>query len=198
MSSAPKKALTILRKKGIFNLGDVRRAGISYSTLLRMMKRGVVTRIERGFYSVTGEEPIGSEGEYSLVKKRFGSKAVIGGLSALSYYGLIDEVPTQIWVLVPPETRSTEKKYRLLRTKKNLEAGIIKNKDYQIVSIERALVDGLVYSSKIGERIAKAAILRAIKNKLTTQSKIIEMAKKLDALTLVNKEWQSILAGLAQ
>lgn len=198
MSTTKKKALNALTKKKSFSVEDARRAGISHPTLSRMLKRGIVTRLARGLYSVAGEEPLGSEGDYSVVKKKFGSKAVVGGLTALSHYHLIDEVPMQIWILVPPETRSIDKKYRLLRTKKNLNTGVIKTNEYKIVSLERALVDGLIYSSKIGERVVKTAILRAIKNKLTTQGKIVEMAKKLKALKIIDKEWQSILAGLAQ
>ena len=191
-------ALQRLAAKGTFNLADARKAGLSHSTILRMLEREKVTRLERGLYAVSGNEPFGEEGDYSVVKKRFGPNAIIGGLTALSHYHLIDEVPSKIWVLVSPHIRTKERKYRLLRTKRSLTVGVIKEDDYQIVSLERALVDGLLYSSKIGERVVKTAILRAIKGKQTTQNKIFDMAKRLGALAVIDKEWQSILAGLAQ
>ena len=44
----------------------------------------------------------------SLLVSLFGNEAVIGGLSALSYYNLIEQVPLNIWVLTPPsKTKST-------------------------------------------------------------------------------------------
>jgi hypothetical protein len=55
-----------------------------------------------------------------------------------------------------------------------------------------------VFSPKIGEKVSKLAILRAIRNGLTTQQKIFEMAKKLELLPLLDREWQSILAGLSK
>lgn len=198
MHPTKKDALSRLSRKKTFNLDDARRAGISHPTLLRMVRSGVVSRLERGIYAVAGKEPLGDEGDYAVVKKRFGPTAVISGLSALSHYNLIDEVPTQIWILVPPGTRTTSGKYRLIRTKRDLKTGVIKEADYKIASPERALIDALVYSSKIGERVVKTAILRALKNKITTEERIFKMGRKLDALRLLDSEWQSILAGLAQ
>ena len=192
------KSLRLLAKKGTFRLDDARRAGISHTTVLRLVTQGIITRLERGLYAISGNEPIGEEGDYSIVKKRFGAKAVIGGLTALSHYKLIDEVPSKIWVLVPPEVRTRERKYRLLRTKRSLTIGTAKVQDYQIVTLERALVDGLLFSSKIGERVVKTAILRALRSKLTNQNKIFEMARRLGALSVIDREWQSILAGLVQ
>ena len=76
--------------------------------------------------------------------------------------------------------------------------GVIKKSSFTITSLERTLVDSLVFSPKIGEKVSKLAILRAIRSGLTTQQKIFEMAKKLELLLLLDREWQSILAGLSK
>lgn len=190
------KLLIPLKRKANFTLDDARSVGISHPTLLRLVKRGKVTRLARGLYSVAGLEPIGETADYAVATKKLGPKAVIGGLTALSHYELIDEVPTQLWVLVPPSIRTTDKKYRLLRTKRNLTIGIEKTAHYRIVSIERALVDALLYSTKIGLRIATTAIVRAIRDGKTTESKLFSIAKKLDALSVLESRWEIILGGL--
>lgn len=187
-----------LSKHSSFTLGEAREIGISHPVLLRLLSEGKVTRLQRGIYSVTGSELPGKEGDFSRANKKFGGKAVVGGLTALSYYRLVEEIPTKIWMLVPPTLRTIDKKYRLLRTSKDLNIGVLDEGTYRIVSIERALVDGLVFSSKIGERVAISAILRAIRTKRTTSQKLFEIAKALDVMPILNKHWQLILAGLTQ
>lgn len=185
-----------LSKQSSFTLKEANKIGVSHPVLLRLVREQKVTRLQRGIYSVTGSELPGNEGDFSRAHKKFDGKGVIGGLTALSHYHLVDEISTKIWILVPPTVRTVDKKYRLLRTTKDLNVGVRNFKNYQIVSIERALVDGLIYSSKIGERIVITAILRAIKTKKTTAQKLFEIAKKLDAMPILNKHWQLVLAGL--
>jgi len=181
-----------------FTISEARELGLSHPTLLALVSRRTVIRLERGIYAVSGSEEIGKEGDFSVANKKFSGQCVIGGLTALSYYQLLDEIPSKIWLLVPPHIRTTDRKYRLLRTKRNLSIGVIKKSSFTITSLERTLVDSLVFSPKIGEKVSKLAILRAIRNGLTTQQKIFEMAKKLELLPLLDREWQSILAGLSK
>ena len=197
VSSRDRKLKTISRN-GAFTLKEARAAGIPHATLLRMLKRGEVVRVERGLYAVPGKEPEGESGDYVIATRKFGKEVVIGGLSALSHYKLIDEVPTQIWVLVPVSVRTSDKKYRLLRTKRDLDLGTKEESGYRIATIERALIDSLIFVSKIGERVAKTAIVRALRKKLTTPKKLFKTAEELKALSNLEREWQSILAGLSQ
>ena len=187
-----------LSKLKSFNLSEAKKIGLSHPVLLRLVSEGKVTRLQRGFYAISGLEEEGSEGDFSIASKKFGDKAVIGGLTALAHYKLLDEIPTKIWMLVPPTVRTVDKKYRLLRTSKDLKVGVKDAGSFRIVSIERALVDGLIFSSKIGERLAITAMLRAIKSKKVKIEKVFEIAKKLDAMPILNKYWQLVLAGLTQ
>jgi predicted transcriptional regulator of viral defense system len=191
------KAIKRLSSKSSFTLSEADKAGLSHPEVLRLVKLGKITRIQRGLYSVSGNEPFGREADYQAADKKFKSKSVVGGLTALSNYNLIQEVPSKIWLLVPEEVRTTDKKYRLLRTKKSLNSEIIKKPTYKIVTVERALIDGLIYKTKIGERIVLTATIKALKEKITTEKKLFEAAKNIAALNILNKHWQVILAGLA-
>lgn len=188
--------LAKLAKLKSFTLSDFKELGMAHSTLYNLISQGKITRLSRGIYSVTGLEPIGSEGDYIIANRKLEGECIIGGLTALAHYKLLDEVPRKIWLLVPPEVRTTDKRYRLLRTYRDLSIGIIKKKEYKIVSLERALIDALVYISKIGERVAKKAIVKAIRTKQTSEKKLFEMAKLQGETRVLNKHWQSILSGL--
>lgn len=191
-------AIQQLSQSVTFGLKDAARVGISRTTVARLVGSGVFTKIARGVYSVSESEPLGDAADFAIACKRFGPKSVIGGLSALVEYNLTEIVPQQIWVLVPPTVQASDSHYRLLRTKRDLSEGIISKDGYRITSIERTLVDALIFVSKIGELNAKTAIIKAIRQKQTSQKKIFQLAEKIDALPILDKHWQSILAGVTQ
>lgn len=191
-------AIRKLSRVPTFNLGDAAKVGISRTTVARLVERNVFKKIERGLYSVPESEPLGEAYDFAVACKRFGPRSVIGGLSALFGYGLIEVVPTQVWVLVPSTVRASSSRYRLLRTKRNLTDGVVSKDGYRITSIERTLLDSLIFASKIGERNAVAATIRALRQKDTSDKKLFQLAKKIDALTILDRYWQSILAGVSQ
>lgn len=186
-----------LRSYGPFTLAEAKKRGLSQSSIFRLLEHGIFVRLGSGIYQVADSEFDPTTTDFVVSCLRFGKYAVIGGLSALSYYQLIDQVPSQIWVLVPPTKRTTDKQFRLLRTKHSLKIEIINENRYCIVTLERALVEGLIFSSKIGEETAVKAIIRAIKEKKTYPEKLFSVAKKLKSLNRLDKYWQGIKAGVS-
>jgi predicted transcriptional regulator of viral defense system len=199
MNEAPTiPRLKHLSQQGVFTLEDANRAGISTTTLYRMVAAGKVIRLERGLYATPKSAPPGSEADFEIACKRFSRGVAIGGLTALYHYGLIDEVPTQIWLLVSPTVRSTDRKYRFLRTTRPLNIGIKATSKFRIVTLERALVDAIVFSSKLGERLAMGAVIRALRRKATSPEKLFSLANELGCISKLEASWQAILAGLGQ
>ncbi len=93
---------------------------------------------------------LGRDIDYQVACTKFGPKSAIGGLTALFHYGLIEQVPGQVWVLVPPNQITHARLYRLIRTKINPDRGIINENGYRIVSVERAVLEGLKMAKEIG------------------------------------------------
>ncbi len=182
-----------LKKFGLFTLSQAKEVGISHQDLSRLVKEDKVLRMGRGIYRHT-TAPVNREIDFQVACTMFGPNSAVGGLSALFYYNLAEQVPLQTWVLVPPEKRSREKGYRLIRTQTPLNVGIIKGNNYRIVSIERAIAEGLKLATKIGERTAIKAARDAIKQKQTTLSKIGRMAKDLGLDSYLTKYFESIVA----
>ena len=46
--------------------------------------------------------------QWNVACARFGPRSLIGGMTALFHYHLIPQVPNQVWVVVPPEKKSTK------------------------------------------------------------------------------------------
>jgi predicted transcriptional regulator of viral defense system len=182
-----------LKKIGLFTLSEAQEVGISHQDLSRLVKKNKILRMGRGIYRHPNA-PVNREIDFQVACAKFGPDAAVGGLSALFYYNLAEQVPQQTWVLVPPEKRSSEQGYRLIRTKTPLNVGIVEGDGYRIVSIERAVAEALKLATKLGERTAIKAAREAIRQKQTTLNKIGGMAKSLGLDSYLSKYFEVIVA----
>lgn len=182
-----------LIKFGIFTLKQAAAVGIMQPSLSRLVQNGIVQRIGRGLYLHPKAQVSADDISFHIACAKFGSRSAIGGLSALFYYNLIEQVPEKIWVIVPPEKRSREQGYRLIRTKLDLKTGIIIKDGYKIVSVERALLEALKMSSKIGERVVLKAVRTAIAKKQTDEARLGKMAKTLDLRSVLARFFEAIV-----
>ena len=189
------KQETLLKKLGPFSLSQAEEIGISQQELSRLVKEEKIERMERGIY-LHPKAKVSREIDFQIACTKFGPKSVVGGLTALFYYNLANQVPQQTWVLVPPEQRSHAKGYRLIRTKTPLDVGIVHGDGFRIVSIERAIAEGFKLASKIGERTAIKAARIAIQQKQTTLKKIGVMAKELGLDAYLTKYFEAIIGAI--
>ena len=167
-----------LKKLGSFTLAQAEAIGLSQQSISRLVGIQKLKRMERGVY-LHPEAELDQDVGFQIACAKFGPESAIGGLSALFHYNLAEQVPGHIWVLVPPEKRSSVRGYKLIRTRINLKQGIIKEKVYRIVSVERAILEGLKLITKIGERTAVKAARDALAKKKTTELKLGQAAKEL-------------------
>lgn len=182
-----------LKRIGVFGLAEAKRRGMSRSTITRLVNEGTIQRIGRGLYlhSEASLEP--ESRDFAVACAKLGPSAVIGGMTALFHYGLVEQVPRQIWVLVPSARKTNARLYRCLRTGVDLQAGVLDRGSYRIVNVERAVIEGLKYQSKIGLRIALRAARTALLNRETTEVRLMRQAKELGLDRVVKKHWEAIL-----
>lgn len=184
-----------LKKLIPFTLAQAEEIGITQQELSRLVKEEKIHRMERGIY-LHPQANIPREIDFQVACKKFGPESVVGGFTALFHYNLVEQIPQQTWVLVPPDKRASSKKYRLIRTKTPLDIGIVEGDGYRIVSIERAIVEAFKLASKIGERTAIHACRVAIQQRQTTIKKIGMMAKELGLDSYLTKHFEAIIGSL--
>jgi predicted transcriptional regulator of viral defense system len=190
--------LTRLKNKGIVTTKELTKHKISEATLSRLVKSGQLERLTKGLYIHPESTAIKPEDfDFIFACTKFGRASVIGGITALFHYDLIEQVPTQIWVIVKKGTRTKDKRFRLIPMDKINREGIIQNKNYRITSIERTIVEAFVYANRIGLRTAIEAITRAIKRKLTTINKISNIARKMKQEKALIKNWEAITGAIS-
>ena len=177
---ADKRQESTIRKSGVFTLAQGKEIGLSQQDISRLVAAKDLTRIGRGIYlhpDAKLEQDVG----FQIASAKFGPDAAIGGLSALYHYNLAEQVPGETWVLVPPGKRTRVRGYRLLRTKTRFDREIINEKGYRIVTVERAVLEGLKFITKIGERTAIKAAGESLANRQTTEMKLTKAAIELGA-----------------
>ena len=138
-SSGINRAIDRLTKMGVFQVSDAETAGISRSRLSRLCLARELLRVAPGIYSFPDAKVDPETLDFRIACIRCGPDSVIGGLTALFYYRLIEEVPDRTWVIAPQKNRSPSKSIRLIRSSKPMNIGVVIEKHFRIVSPERAI-----------------------------------------------------------
>lgn len=175
-----------IRKLGVFTLADGKELGLSQQDISRLVATKNLNRVARGIY-LHPDAKLDRDVGFQIAFAKFGPEAAIGGLSALYHYNLAEQVPGQVWVLVPPDKRTRARGYKLIRTKTKLDREIINEKGYRIASVERAVLEGLKYITKVGERTAIKAARDALASRRTTEMKLGKAAKELGLESVLAK-----------
>ncbi len=187
-------ALNTLKKQGLWTIQELQKhLKVSQPTISRLVKIGALQRLGHGLYAHPELDIPPEITDFAVACTKFGPTSAIGGLSALFHYGLIDQAPNQVWVIVPPEKSDHNSFYRTLRTKTSTQQGVDIFKFYRMTNIERTILEALKFSSKMGPRIAIKAARTALQKNLTTEKKLGEMAKKLKLQPVLEKHWEAIV-----
>lgn len=181
-----KRQESTIRKSGIFTLAQGKEIGLSQQDISRLVAAKNLQRMGRGIY-LHPDAVLDKDVGFQIASAKFGREVAIGGLSALYHYNLAEQVPGQIWVLAPPEKRTRVRGYKLIRTKTRLDREIVNEKGYRIVTLERAVLEGLKLKTKIGERTAIKAARESLANRETTEMKLAKAAKELGLESVLAK-----------
>jgi len=163
-----------------FSYQEALKIGITEYALRKLLEQGIVERISRGVYQLS-ERAVGSdEDQYAAASLRCGLPSSICLLSALDHYNLTDQIPRKIWMLVPDSKRIRANELKLIRSRSpKWDIGIKKRKAYWITTIERTLIDCLVYKQIVGSQVAVSALKKAVSQKKIKLGKLYDMAKKM-------------------
>ena len=183
-----------IKNMGLISSKEIqKRLKISQPSLSRLVKAGQIVKLSYGIYAHPSFEIPPADLDFAIACAKFDNNSAVGGLSALFHYGLIDQAPSQIWVIVPLDKANNNRLYRIIRTNITFKHGIDFLKFYRITNIERTIIEALKHSEKIGPRVAIGAARSALKKGLTTEKKLGEMAHKLKLRSVLEKYWEAII-----
>ena len=138
--------------------------GITRYMLYALRDRGVIEPVSRGIYRLVDLPPIGNP-DLVTVSLRF-PNAVICLVSALAYHGITTQIPHQISVAVPRDSRTPFLDYPPIRAhrfskeayKPGIETHRIDGVPVKVYSREKTLIDCFKFRNKIGMDVVLEAL----------------------------------------
>lgn len=157
--------------------------GISRYMLYSLRDKGVIEPISRGIYRLVDLPPI-SNPDLVAIALRY-PNAVVCLVSALSFHGITTQIPHEVSLAIPRDTRSPSTGYPPLQvhqfTEEAYKAGIevhkIDGAKVQVYSPEKTLADCFKFRNKIGMDVVLEALkLYRIRMKFDSK-KILQCAR---------------------
>lgn len=161
-----------------FSYKDLKRLGINQPQLNELLKGQEIQRIGRGVYLLSGAD-LSEEGQFQAATLRISGPSAICLLSALAHYGLTDQIPKKVWLLVPENKPTAHKDIRVLRRRNpQWKIGIRHGDGYSITSLERTIVEALALK-KVTGNVGIEALKRALQKRITTLDAVLKTANRL-------------------
>ena len=167
------------KKLGLITLLDAKKLGLTNHFFYKLVREDKLRLLEHGVYEVLASNISSEDLAFAKACKLTEPVGVIGGLSALFYYQLLDQAPLQTWVLCPLSKKVHRESLKIVRTKLPLDTFVEKKPFFKIVTLERSIIDAFYFHSEIGEATALKAALLAIRENRTTLQKLFKVAKTL-------------------
>ena len=176
--------VSIFRESGgQLRMSEAIERGISRYMLYSLRDKGVIEPISRGIYRLVDLPPI-SNPDLVAIALRY-PNAVVCLVSALSFHGITTQIPHEVSLAIPRDTRSPSTGYPPLQvhqfTEEAYKAGIevhkIDGAKVQVYSPEKTLADCFKFRNKIGMDVVLEALkLYRIRMKFDSK-KILQCAR---------------------
>lgn len=173
-----------LARRPVFTARDAREAGIPARMLSYFCKKGLIDRISRGVYMGSkASMEIDFQWEDLAIVVMSIPKGVVCLISALSFYGLTDQIMREFWIAVPNASKRPQRpKTRIIRMR-DMDLGQTKVRvggyEMRIFDRERTVVDAFRF-------LSQEVAIKALKNYLSVRgsqkpdlSKLMAYAKAL-------------------
>jgi predicted transcriptional regulator of viral defense system len=171
-----------LCEHGIARLAEIRRAGITATTVSRLEREGLVTKLGRGLYQLAGATPEGNQSLAEAAKRV--PKGVICLFSALAFHGITDQTPHRVWIAIGPKAWKPQIDCSPLRIVRfadkflhdNVEAHDIEGVAVPIFGVAKTIADVFRHRRSVGTDVAIHALKDALRQRKTTPSEISNCA----------------------
>ena len=198
-STATEEILEQVRQAGVLRPRDLKAAGIPGSYLARLAHRGLLTRVDRGLYTLPGAE-VGEHHSLAEAAKRV-PRGVICLLSALRYHGLTTQSPFEVWMAIGEKDRRPKAAGQVLRIvrfsgeaqRAGIETHVIDGVPVRIYSPGKTVADCFKYRNKIGVDVAIEALRDCIEQRLCTVDELAQYARICRVSNVIRPYMESVM-----
>lgn len=178
----------------IFHATDAYAVGITPADLKKSTDDGELERRMRGVYKKSHAEDLGEWTNYEVLAKGLKNPFAICLLSALSHYGLTDQILEECWVMIDNDSVIHHKGVRFFRSRKPMwDVGIIDIDGISFTSLERTLVECLVHQKRVSPNEAYSALIKALREKKTQPWDVARVAEQMGHIQKIKKYLEPFL-----
>lgn len=200
-SAQRKQARTLLAKRGILRLSELRDVGVSAATISRMAEDGDVVRLARGLYQLS-DAPLDAQHSLAEAAKRV-PKGVVCLVSALAFHGLTDQVPPKIWLAIGKKNwgpKAGRPPLRIVRFAEALltdgvETHNIEGVSVKIFSVAKTVADCFRHRRAVGLSVAIEGLQEALRQRKATPSLLARHAERGVVATVMRPYLEALTAN---
>jgi len=191
---------SLLRRQRVARLAEIRQAGITATTVSRLVREGVVSRLGRGLYQMADAVP-GTRQVLAEAAKRV-PRGVICLVSALAFHDLTDQMPRRVWVAIgPKDWKPTvdDPPLRIVRfAERFLHDGVeiheIDGVTVPIFGVAKTVVDVFRRQQSVGTDVAVLAMKEALRQRKTSAAQIADAAARSGAWNAIRPYLEALTA----
>jgi predicted transcriptional regulator of viral defense system len=198
-----KRALRLLRTKGMLRLKDFIAKDIEPETLARLVRSGQVVRPARGLYQLS-DAPV--DATHVLAEAAaLVPKGIVCLISALQFHGLTLQMPSAVWMAIERTAWKPTISYPPVRffrfsgwaMTEGVERYPVHSRKLPITNPARTIVDCFRYRNKIGIDVAMEGLREGIRKRKCTPDELWRYAKKARSWTIMRPYVESVVANAA-
>lgn len=179
----PNPVQRAFEKSSVLSSRDLESCGIWRATLGTLVKKGAITRIGRGLYTLPDGE-VGENHTLAEIGKRV-PKGVVCLLSALRFHGITTQQPHEVWLAIDGKARAPRVKHLSIRIMRSsgeaLAAGreehMIEGVRVNVYGAAKTVADCFKFRNKIGLEVAMEALRETWREKCCTMDELIRYAR---------------------
>jgi predicted transcriptional regulator of viral defense system len=203
------RAILLLKQRGMLRLSELAEAGVTAATVSRMMEKGLLHQLSRGLYQLP-DATLDANHSLAEAAKRV-PKGVICLVSALSFHGLTDTIPSRVWMAIGSKDRRPQAEHPPLQIvrfgEKVLRIGIkehtISGVPVPIYEPAKTIVDLFRYRQRAGRRYQKSPGLNlalegmreALRQRKATPAEIARFANEAGIWKVVQPYLEAMTAN---
>ncbi|MCX4030333.1 type IV toxin-antitoxin system AbiEi family antitoxin domain-containing protein [Spartinivicinus marinus] len=165
------QVLKLVGSHGLIRSHDLDAVNVPRVTLTRMVRRGLLVRVDRGLYSI----PDRSVSEHTSLAEvsRKNPQALVCLLSALQFHGLTTQAPFEVWIAIPNKAHAPAIEYPPLRVVRfsgkslieGVEDHLVEGVTVHITCVAKTVADCFKFRNKIGLDVALEALNESWQNR---------------------------------
>jgi predicted transcriptional regulator of viral defense system len=156
------RVISLLRQRGMARGSELLKAGVTATTISRMLASGQIVQLSRGLYQLP-DAPLDINNALAQAAKRV-PKGIICLTSALAFHELTDTIPSRVWMAIGPKDwrpRVASPAIQFVRfgakvLDKGVREHVIEGVPVRIYNPAKTVVDLFRYRQSAGKRYQKS------------------------------------------